>query len=209
MQSPPPRPIPQLAELALVVETPRLVLRPVAVGDVDALYEHASNPEVPTMMSWAAHRDRGETLAFVERQIAGLANGTDVTWAIVHEGRAVGCIGISKIAWMFAAWRVDRAELGYWLAPHLWGKGLMSEAALAATQWGFETLGLHKITIGCVEGNARSQKIIEKLGFRYLAMFEEDFWRDGRWQNHRRYELTVGEWSDSARTLRFSKPRQP
>jgi len=77
----------------------------------------------------------------------------------------------------------------------------MSEAALAATRWGFETLGLHKITVGHVEGNAASKRIIEKIGFRYLACFEEDAWKDGRWLRHQRYELTAAEWaSRSARS---------
>ena len=207
MQSPPPRAIPELAKLPLVVATPRLELRPLVLADADDIWPHASNPELPRMMSWNAHTGVRETRDFVERQIGALANGTAITWAIVHDGRCSGCIGLDDITWQFRAWRIDRAELGYWLAPPLWGKGLMSEAALAATRWGFETLGLHKIKIGCVDGNVASQKIIERLGFRFLAMFDEDFWRDGRWQHHRRYEMTAAEWSDAARTLRFSKPR--
>jgi len=209
MLSAPPRPIPELARLPLVIETPRLVLRPIARDDVDALWPYVSDPELPKMVSWAAHRDRADTVAFVEHQLEGLARGTDLTWGIALEGRVVGCIGLGGITWQFRAWRIDRAELGYWLGRPHWGQGLMSEAALAATQWGFETLGLHKITIGCVEGNLASQRIIEKLGYRFLAVHEEDFWRDGRWQAHRRYELTTTEWVDSARTQRFSRPSRP
>lgn len=208
MPSPPPRePIPRLADLPLDLALGPLQLRPIALADVDDLWPHVSNPELPRMMSWAAHTDRHQTHDFVRGRIDALAAGTSITWAIVHAGRASGCISLDGIAWGFRAWRVDRAELGYWLAPPLWGKGLMSQAALAATRFGFETLGLHKITIGCVEGNVASQRIIERLGFRYLAMFEEDFWRDGRWQGHRRYEMTAAEWGDSARTLRFNRPR--
>ena len=46
----------------------------------------------------------------------------------------------------------------------------MTEAATAALRFAFETLGLHKVTIGCVEGNDGSQRVIEKLGFRFLAI---------------------------------------
>jgi ribosomal-protein-alanine N-acetyltransferase len=207
MASPPPRAIPELAQLSLVVETPRLRLRPMVLADVDDLYAFTSNAELPRMMSWNAHTDRRQTHDWVRGNIDELAQGTCVAWTIVHGDRPSGCISLDGITWEFRAWRIDRAELGYWLAPPLWGKGLMSEAALAATRWGFETLGLHKITIGCVEGNLASQKIIERLGYRFLALFEEDFWRDGRWQHHRRYEMTAAEWSDAARTLRFNKPR--
>ena len=209
MSSAPPRPIPELAKLPLVIETPRLVLRPFAMSDVDELWPYVSDPELPKMMSWSAHTERAETVGFLERRIAALAAGSAVTWAIVRDGRLIGNISLDGIMWGFRAWRMDRAELGYWVGRPHWGQGVMSEAALAATQWGFETLGLHKITIGCVEGNHASQRIIEKLGYRFLAIFEEDFWRDGRWQAHRRYELTAAEWADSARTMRFSRPSRP
>ena len=195
MASPPPRsPTPKLAELPLVIETPRLRLRPLELGDADALFAFASDPEVSKMMSWDPHRDRSETLGFLERMAAAYDAGTGIGWAIVHEGAVTGVISVEGIRWDFRAWRMDKAEIGYWLGRPHWGHGLMSEAARAVLRWSFETLGLHKVTIGCVEGNDASRAIIEKLGFRFLAIFEEDFWRFGRWWAHRRYELTAGEY---------------
>ena len=194
MSSPPPREIPRLSDLPLVVDTPRLQLRPLELGDADALFQFASDPEVSKMMSWDPHRDRQETIAFLERMIAARSEGTSVGWAIVHDGAVAGVISVEGIRWDFRAWRMDKAEIGYWLGRPHWGQGLMSEAAAAVLKWSFETLGLHKVTIGCVEGNEASRAIIEKLGFRFLAIFEEDFWRFGRWWAHRRYELTAGEY---------------
>lgn len=206
ISNPPRSQIPTLSELPLVITLPRFTMRPIRESDVDDIWPYASDPEFPKMMSWNAHRERHETVEWVQSRIDELAKGTSVPWVIEQDGRCVGCIGLDGIRWEFRAWRIDRAELGYWLAPPLWGRGIMTEAATAATRWGFETLGLHKITIGCVDGNRASQRIIEKIGYRFLAVLEEDFWRDGRWQAHRRYELTAAEWGDSARTLRFSRP---
>jgi len=207
MASAPPRTPPKLTDLPLLVETPRLRLRPLELGDTDALFALASDPEVAKTMSWDAHRDRTDTVAFLERMLTTRNEGTSIGWAILLEGKPIGVISIDGIRWDFRAWRVDRAEMGYWLGRPHWGQGIMSEAATAALRFAFETLGLHKVTIGCVEGNAGSQAIIEKLGFRYLAIFEEDFWRFGRWWSHRRYELTAGEYADSTRTMKFSRPR--
>ena len=206
----PPRPeIPNLAELPLVIDTPRLQLRPIALSDVDDLYAHASDPEVARMMSWNAHADRDVTREYVERQLATRAAGTDLAWAIVQGGRAFGCIALVQIEWAFRAWRLDRAELGYWMGRPMWGQGYMTEAATAATRWAFETLGLHKVTIGCVDGNHASKRVIEKIGFRYLSTAEDDVWRDGRWWSHLHFEMTAAEWADTARTLNFNRPRPP
>jgi ribosomal-protein-alanine N-acetyltransferase len=207
--SPPPSArIPDLATLELAIETPRLMLQPIDERHAAELFPYASDPDVARLMSWAAHASVDDTAAFVAAMLAARTAQTDLLWAIVPkegDGKAIGCIGLSRIEWQFRAWRVDRAELGYWMGKPFWGQGLMSEAAHGATSWSFETLGLHKLTIGCRDGNTASQRIIEKLGFRFLAVYEDDFWRDNQWWNHLRYEQTAAEWSDSSRTLRFSK----
>jgi ribosomal-protein-alanine N-acetyltransferase len=196
MGSAPPRPdIPDLARTDLVLRTPRLVLRPLARADVDALFVWVKDPELPRMMSWAAHTSRDETAAFVQIVIGALEKGEGITWVLEHQGKLSGLVGFDGLQWTLRAWRVDRAELGYWLAPPLWGRGLMSEAAEAAVRFGFETLGLHKVTVGCLEENLASRRIIEKLGFRWVGKLIDDVWRDGRWWTHLRWELLREEWA--------------
>lgn len=208
MSSPPPRtPIPSLLTLDLTITTEHLRLRPLLPTDVEDLWPTVSDPAFPAQMSWAAHADRTETLAFIRAMQAGIDAGTDLVWAIEHDGRAIGTVGLNGIRWELRALRTDRAELGYWLARAHWGKGLMTEAAYAAVRFGFETLGLHKITVGCFPDNPGSRRVIEKLGFRYVGQPRDDVWRDGRWHDHLRYELTVGEWSDVSTTLPISRPR--
>jgi ribosomal-protein-alanine N-acetyltransferase len=206
--SAPPRPaIPKLSELHLVIETARLTIRPYSEADAEAIWPIVSQADFPKHMSWAAHKDIEETRAFVRGQPAGIANNTDATWAIEIDGRAQGAIGLNGIRWQVGAQRVDRAELGYWLAPAHWGKGLMTEAATAVVRFGFETIGLHKVTTRCYAENVASRRVIEKVGFRFLGRAEEDVWRDGRWYAHLVYELTSPEWPDVHTTMRVSRPR--
>jgi [ribosomal protein S5]-alanine N-acetyltransferase len=207
LSAPPKTSIPKLSELPLVIETPRVKLRPQQDSDADAFFPYVSDPALSRMVSWAAHKDIEETREWIRKAAEMVAAGTDMVWTIEHEGVPVGCLGLHGITWGIRATRVDRAEMGYWLAKPLWGKGLMTEAATAATRWAFETFGLHKVTIMCFEGNIGSQRVIEKVGYRYLCRSEEDTWRDGKWYAHLRYELLASEWADSTRTLRFSRPR--
>jgi len=207
MSSPPPRAqIPELGELPLVIETPRIKLRPQLDSDADALFPYVADPAVTTYVSWAPHQQIEETRAWIAKVRDLVAQGTDIVWTVEHEGAPVGCIGIHGITWAVRAVRYDRGELGYWLARPFWGKGLMTEAATAATRWAFETLGLHKVVVSCFEPNVGSRRVIEKVGFRFLCKMEDDVWRDGRWYAHFKYELTAAEWADSSRTLRFSRP---
>jgi ribosomal-protein-alanine N-acetyltransferase len=202
--SPPPRAkIPKLDELELVLVTARLRLRPFADADVEDLWPYVSDPALPRMMSWAAHTDRSQTLEFIRHVNASVASGGGATWAIERDGRVAGCISLEAMQFALRAWRVDRAELGYWIAPALWNQGLMTEAADAVIRAGFERIGLHKITVGCIAENTGSRRVIEKLGFRSVGRLEDDVWRDGRWWSVLRYELTAAEWRD------ISTPRRP
>jgi [ribosomal protein S5]-alanine N-acetyltransferase len=194
---PPREPIARLDELDLVLVTARLRLRPVQESDVDDLWPYVSDPEVPRMMSWEAHTDPSQTREFAQHCNRGLASNAGVVWAIEHDGRAAGCIGLDGIQFALRAWRVDRAELGYWIAPPLWNQGLLTEAARAVLRCGFERIGLHKITVGCIVENAASRRVIEKLGFRALGCCQDDVWRDGRWWSMLRYELTAAEWASA------------
>jgi ribosomal-protein-alanine N-acetyltransferase len=208
MSSAPPRAvIPVLSELKLEFETARLKLRPYIEADVDDIFPIVSQPEFPKQMSWAAHEDREETLEFVQSQIRGVAGGAGVNWAIVHEGKAIGSVGLIGIVWQRGALRMDRAELGYWLAPALWGKGMMTEAANAVVRFGFEQIGLHKITTRCFVDNTASRRVIEKVGFRFVGRAEDDVWREGRWITQLVYELTSPEWPDVHTTMPISRPR--
>lgn len=210
MSAPPRSTIPTLSELRLEIETPRLVLRPWTSSDADvnAMWPYASDPEFPKQMSWNAHTDKDTTRAFLQSNEKELAEGTGINWALIHAGKPVGSIELGNIRWQCGAWRIDRAELGYWIAPELWGKGLMTEAAHHVLLFAFDAIGLHKITVGCFEKNIASRRVIEKVGFRHVGRQDDDVWRDGAWHAHLRYELTASQWSDVSTTMPISRPHR-
>jgi [ribosomal protein S5]-alanine N-acetyltransferase len=80
-------------------------------------------------------------------------------------------------------------------------------SAGAVVRFGFETIGLHKITTRCLVENIGSRRVIEKVGFRFVGRAEDDSWRDGRWSTQLLYELTSPEWPDVHTTMRVSRPR--
>ena len=204
---PPKHPIPKLLDQPLTLTSARLVLRPLELGDAEAIYEVARDPAFPVMMSWEHHASIDETRAWLAGAIEGVANNTAIHWAMTRDGQLVGTIALLGITWQSMAWRRDRAEIGYWTVPAHQKSGYATEAVMSVMRFAFEDLGLHKLTIGCLAENVASKRVIEKAGFRFSARIDEDVWRNDRWWSHLRYELTIGEWSDISSTLRFSRPR--
>lgn len=199
--------IPKMTELELVFETARLKLRPFVEGDVDAIFPIVSLADFSKNMSWKAHTEREETLTFIRGSLGVAAANEGAVWALEHEGKAVGCIGLDGLRWQVGVLRHDRADLGYWLAPALWGKGLMTEAASAVVRFAFEKIGLHKVATRCFVDNTASRRVIEKVGFRFVGRAEDDVWRDGRWITQLLYEMTSPEWPDVHTTMRINRPR--
>jgi RimJ/RimL family protein N-acetyltransferase len=208
MASPPPRPsVPNLAKLDLLIETTRLKIRPWRTTDVDDIWPVVSDPEFPRLMSWNAHKDKSETREWIEHAMHVSSSNEELKWAIEHDGKAIGSIGFHEITWQIRAMRLDRGELGYWLAPAYQRKGIMTEAVQAVVRYGFETVGLHKIFVQCMAENVASRRVIEKASFRWVGRAEDDAWRDGKWHAHLLYELTAPEWPDVHTTMRVQRPK--
>ena len=145
-------------------------------------------------MTWEAHRDPSETTAFVDRTIAARNDGNGFVWTIRMGGALCGVVGLHDVLRTSRAWRMDRAELGYWCGANVRNQGLVTEAARAVIDYGFRELQLHKVAVGCASENLASKRVIEKLGFRFLGEQREHFFRFGQWWHHLAFEMTVGEW---------------
>ncbi len=94
------------------------------------------------------------------------------TYAVVlkETGLVVGSIGLHRND---LASKPDEMELGYWLGVPFWGRGLMPEAAREMLRHAFEDLRLARLWCGYYDGNDRSRRVQEKLGFRYRWTSED------------------------------------
>lgn len=193
MPSPPPRPPPPF-DPDLQLSAGELLLRPIVESDAEEVFPFFSDPAFPRFMTWAEHKELDETRKFLRDIETRRQAQQSMTWAVTKDGVIVGCIGLLDLTFQLRALRVNRAELGYWTAPHAQGQGVAYRASAAAMRWAFETLGLHRITVGCVADNLASRKVIERLGFRFVARLEEDCWREERWWDVLRYHLRAEEW---------------
>ncbi len=76
------------------------------------------------------------------------------------------------------------AELSYCLHPSKWGKGYVTEAVKAVTEFAFDGLGVHRIEAGCSTENIASQRVLEKVGFVQEGRLRQDMQvRKGVWHD--------------------------
>jgi ribosomal-protein-alanine N-acetyltransferase len=150
------------------LETDRLVLRPFVLDDLDDFYAYAKVPDVGEWAGWRHHENKEISRRILDSFIAGKK-----TFALVDKatGRVIGSLGIEVTHFPLPASydKLQGRELGYVLAQDKWGQGLMSEAVKTVIDYCFNTLNFDFLTCGHFERNARSKRVIEKAGFRYLG----------------------------------------
>ncbi len=146
----------------MVLKTERLFLRPWREEDAEALYRYARDPEVGPAAGWPPHKSVAES-----REIIRSVLSPRETYAVcLREGDApIGSIGLKFGDATDLTDRTDECELGYWLGKPFWGQGIIPEAARELLRHAFETLGVRAVWCGYYDGNLKSRRVQEKLGF--------------------------------------------
>jgi [ribosomal protein S5]-alanine N-acetyltransferase len=75
-------------------------------------------------------------------------------------------------------------HLGYQVSRQAQGRGLMTEALRAGNAWVFGTLRLHRIMANYHPDNARSARVLERLGFVREGFARDYLYIDGDWRDH-------------------------
>lgn len=152
------------------IETDRLILREWTLDDVDDLYDYAKNPNVGPHGGWKPHESKEESLEILQTLFLDKYD----SWAIVDKenGKVIGSIGYEEDVRRKGA---NCKELGYAMAEDYWGRGIMTEAAKAAIQYGFDAMQLDMVSIYRNPQNHRSGRVIEKCGFTYEGTLRQAY----------------------------------
>ena len=144
--------------MRLILE--RCTIRPWRLDDASSLVRYANNRKVSLVV-----RDAFPHPYTIEDAYDFLQSATNAQPAtkscIEVEGLAAGGIG------MRPGQDVNRhtAALGYWLAEEFWGRGIMTEAVAAFTDFCFENFSLHRISAEMFANNPASARVLEKADF--------------------------------------------
>jgi RimJ/RimL family protein N-acetyltransferase len=146
----------------MLLRTERLVLRGWCEEDL-APFE-ALNADPAVMEHFPGTLSRAESDAFAARVRSELAARGFGLWAVEVPGvaRFIGFTGLAVPH--FEAHFTPCVEVGWRLARAHWGRGYAPEAARAALAHAFGPLGLAEVVSFTSVGNARSRRVMEKLG---------------------------------------------
>lgn len=104
-----------------------------------------------------------------------LAHDREMTFAIDVGGEAVGVIGFESHG---EIWR-HAVEAGYWLGAPFWGRGILTEALRATTDWAFDHWEINRVWAGIFAWNEASARVLEKAGFVFEARLRKGAIKDG------------------------------
>jgi [ribosomal protein S5]-alanine N-acetyltransferase len=152
----------------------RCLLRPWQRGDERSLVRHANNPKI-----WRNVRDRFPhpyTQADADWWIETASEQAATNFAIVVDGEAVGAIGLILKEDVYRR----SAEIGYWLGEDYWGRGIVTEAVRAVTDYAFASFDICRIYAGVFEWNAASMRVLEKAGYALEARLKKAITKDGQ-----------------------------
>lgn len=147
-----------------MLKTERLILRKWTAADAESLFEYAKDPAVGPSAGWQPHKSKEESLDIIQNVL----NGAECYAVCEREqDKAIGCIELRLNGHTNKTDKDDECELGYWLGRPFWGKGYMPEAAKEILRHAFEDIGMTTVWCGYYDGNSKSQRVQEKLGFAY------------------------------------------
>ena len=148
-----------------VVETPRLVLRPFAREDAQAMFDNwASDPAVTKFLSWPTYRSVEDAHSILNVWLENYEKPDFYQWAIVLKelNQPIGSISVVN-----SDDRVDMVEIGYCIGRNWWGRGIMPEALSAVMVYLFDEVGMQRIEAGHDPDNPASGAVLRKCGLEY------------------------------------------
>ena len=161
------------------LRTERLVLRQWRDDDRDAWAALNADPVVMEHFPSTQSREESDRwFAFNRDRLAERGWGL---WAVevVDLAPFIGFIGLNAPGFDVPGHGPDCVEVGWRLAAAHWGRGYAPEGARAALALAWDQLGLDEVVSFTAVGNAKSRRVMEKLGMAFTGEFDHPSLPDG------------------------------
>ena len=179
---------------ALPIETERLILRKFEERDVRDIVEFSREADFWLARSLDWQPTGASVRAYFEAQRdlqpQSLPEWMNLMMELEAERTVIGCVGIGV-----TNKEQRQASIGWMLSCRYQGQGLATEAAHALIDFGFHSMGLHRIFARTGRANTRSWRLMERLGMRREAHFRQSHKVRGEWDDEFVYAILADEWA--------------
>ncbi len=147
-----------------VLETERMILRPITVADAGDIFERwTADERVSKYVKWCTHNSVDDTVEWLKMEEDGILSDDTYTWGFTlkSSGYLFGSGGLcfNDEEGIF--------ELGYNIMHEYWNQGYASEAAKAILEFAIKELNQREFVAWHAVDNPASGKVMEKCGFVY------------------------------------------
>ena len=168
---------------AILLETPRLILREHVPDDLPPLHAMLSDPATTWYLPDMRKDDPSETEAYLRSVMQDAEDHLRLRYNLMiverASGEAAGSVGLHVID---GGERGAHYGLGYFVRRDLWNRGYATEAVCAALAYCFAGDGF-RVTASCLAENLGSRRVLEKCGFVQEGLLKRHTWHDGQWNN--------------------------
>lgn len=159
------------------IATQRLLLQEIEPEDQQFVFEGLSNPDVIPFYG-VTYGSFEETFVQMQWYQKMVAENSGMSWKIVEKdsGEKAGVISV-----YYYKPEHNKAEVGFWLLPKFWNRGMATEALKAVMEYWKKVKGLHRMEAFVEEGNSASSHVLEKAGFVYEGKMKDCEMKNGRY----------------------------
>lgn len=159
----------------LILETPRLLLRPLEIYDAEVLFELNKNPNVHKYL-WQKPEvvidESIKVIEYVQRQYAENKIGRLAT-ILKETGEFIGWTGIKFVNDHVENGNTNFYDYGYRLGESFWNKGYATEATAFWLDYGFNQMDIKEINAYTHAQNGASNRVLSKCGMKFVEDYPD------------------------------------
>ena len=175
----------------MIIQTQRLIVRPIELKDRIEVYKYRSNPEISQHLSFVPEslEDVGHFIAKNPKEFNLPETWFQLVIVLKETNGVIGDIGVH-----FFGKENKQVELGYTLSNLYQNKGFASEAIENVIDFLFTNLNKHRIVLSIDPENTASIRLATRLGFRKEGHFVKSLFFKNQWVDDVVYALLNEDW---------------
>jgi [ribosomal protein S5]-alanine N-acetyltransferase len=173
-----------------MIQTARCLLRYPLEDDIPHVFSATRVAEFNDGMVWEPPAHMDELYKPLQENLLAWEAGTAFVFTIIalHSKTFIGRISIRQSE------QTDVWNIGFWTHPEHQRQGYMTESARASIDFGFNQLGAIHIEASYAIWNKGSQRILEKIGMKFVEYIPQGFQKKGQWIEENKMAITKKEW---------------